>query len=134
MNQKPIISRSFWWLLIAGLVLFAPIALLAGLYPPNKYLAQDMVAVDCDSPGVVMLLALSSYVVYGAGALGFGMRARRRECGRKCGKERKKRRMDGVIAGFCIAVIVLVTPNAITAYRQHAINHSDHAATCGQGW
>ncbi len=122
MDKKGNISRIYFWLSVTGLVLALPIALLAAFLLPNEYVAQGMgSAVDCDGPLGVMIFAIPSYIVYGAGAIGFGILA-----------ARKKNWFYGITALLCIMVIVLISPNVSKAYREHS--SPLHQQACGEGW
>ncbi|EJB02205.1 hypothetical protein Rleg9DRAFT_4447 [Rhizobium leguminosarum bv. trifolii WSM597] len=59
------------------LLLALPLAALAMLFPANVYRAQGIAALDCDGPGQVLMLAVPTILIYGAGAL-FAYRASRR--------------------------------------------------------
>ncbi|ACI56569.1 conserved hypothetical protein [Rhizobium leguminosarum bv. trifolii WSM2304] len=59
------------------LLLALPLAALAVLFPANVYRAQGIAALDCDGPLQVLILAVPTISIYGAGAL-FAYRAGRR--------------------------------------------------------
>ncbi|ANM12227.1 MULTISPECIES: hypothetical protein [unclassified Rhizobium] len=59
------------------LLLALPLATLAILFPANVYRAQGIAALDCDGPGQVLMLAVPTILIYGAGAH-FAYRAGRR--------------------------------------------------------
>ena len=122
MNKLGNILRITLWLFVTGLVLAIPIALLAALLLPNEYLAQGIEgAVDCDGPLGVMLFAIPSYIIYGAGVVSFGIIA-----------ARKKNWFYGITALLCLMVIIIISPNVSQAYREHS--SSLHQQTCGEGW
>jgi len=122
MNKLGNISRITLWLSVTGLVLAIPIALLAALLLPNEYLAQGIEgAVDCDGPLGVMLFAIPSYVMNGAGVISFGITA-----------ARKKNWSYGITALLCLMVIIIISPNVSQAYHEHS--SSLHQQTCGEGW
>jgi hypothetical protein len=122
MNKLGNILRITIWLSVTGLVLAIPIAFLAALLLPNEYLAQGIEgAVDCDGPLGVMLFAIPSYVMYGAGVIGFGIIA-----------ARKRNWFYGITALLCLIVIIIISPNVSKAYREHS--SSQHQQTCGEGW
>ena len=103
-------------------MLAIPFALLAALLLPNEYLAQGIEgAVDCDGPLGVMLFAIPSYVIYGAGVVSFGIIA-----------ARNKNWFYGITALLCLMVIIIISPNVRKAYHEHS--SSLHQEICGEGW
>jgi hypothetical protein len=122
MNKPGNISRITLWLSVTVMVLAIPIALLAALLLPNEYLAQGIEgAVDCDGALGVMIFAIPSYVIYGAGIVSFGVIA-----------ARKKNWFYGITALLCLMVTIIISPNLSKAYHEHS--SSLHQQTCGEGW
>ena len=122
MNMLGNISRITLWISVTGLVLALPFALLAALLLPNEYLAQGIEgAVDCDGPLGVMLFAIPSYIIYGAGVVSFGIIA-----------ARKKNWFYGITALLCLMVIIIISPNVSQVYHEHS--SSLHQQTYGEGW
>ena len=109
------------WVLITFLFLFFPIAFLSSLLPANEYLAQGLVALDCDGPIAIMLFAIPSYIVYGLGAVVFTVR-----------NFKTKKRLNIVMVTVCCLIVSAITPNVIAAIAQHNINAN--AERCGNGW
>ncbi|HST59018.1 MAG TPA: hypothetical protein VLK84_10025 [Longimicrobium sp.] len=92
-----------WGALVLGL----PFALFGMLMPANEYASWGGGGVDCDGPGVVVMLAFFSSLVYGVAALVFIRRAVR---GRRWGA--------GLAAAACIALVAGEVNNWGNANRE----------------
>ncbi len=99
-----------------------PVAFLAVVLLPNEYLAAGIDGVaDCDGPLGVMMFAVPSYIMYGIGVVRLGVQAvlQRNLC-------------SAMTALLCIVVLVLISPNAGKAYREHS--SLLHQQSCRKGW
>ncbi len=108
-------------ILLSCIVIFLPIAMMALIVSSNEYTAQGIEGIDCDSPLVVMLFVLPSYLVYGLGFIVFL---------RLFYKTRKVGYLLIVI--FCSLLILVITPNFFTALNEN--NNPDHKDVCGEKW
>ncbi|WP_112800687.1 hypothetical protein [Rhizobium sp. SYY.PMSO] len=91
---------------ILYLVLIAalPVAVLAAAFPVNSYRAQGIEALDCDGPMSVLIFAVPSMLIYGAGALLL--------------YRNRNRRFHGAASLCCLLVFCFVGWNAVAAMRE----------------
>jgi hypothetical protein len=116
-------SKFILYVFLTFLVLALPIPLFALLVMPNEYSIVMGIegAVDCDGPGTVMLLAISSYVIYGLGG-----------CILAAIAIRKKIRLYGYLAIICLLFVAIITPNVVKAYIE--TKKPVYIQSCGEGW
>ena len=121
MNKRK--SKFILYVFLTFLVLALPIPVFALLAMPNEYsIAMGIEgAVDCDGPGTVMLFAIPSYAIYGLGGCTLATIA-----------IRKKSRLYGFLAIFCLLLVALITPNAVKAYIE--TKKPAYIQSCGESW
>lgn len=108
-------------LLIAAMIVFAPLAFFALLSAPNEHQAMGIDgAVDCDGPLTVLLFALPSLAVYTLGFISF---ARTGRAHRKAGSI--------AVAAICLLVCILLAGNVAMALQEQS--NADHRESCGSG-
>ena len=111
----------FHKIFLGFLFIFLPIGMMAFIASPNEYAAQGITAIDCDSPFIVMLFAVPSYLIYGMGLIVFVRLF-----------YKTKRIAHLLIVIFCCLLMMVITPNFFTAVNEH--NNPDHKEVCGEKW
>lgn len=121
MKKRPF--KYLFYVFLTLLVLALPIPFFAILALPNEYsiLMGAKGAVDCDGPGMVMLLGTPSYVIYGLGS-----------CLLTSIAVRNKSRLYGYSAIICLLIVALITPNVVKAYLE--TKRPEYIQSCGEGW
>ncbi|MBY5314549.1 hypothetical protein GR210_14610 [Rhizobium leguminosarum] len=92
------------------LMLAMPLAALAVVSPANEYRAQGIAAPDCDGPGQVLIFAVPTVLIYGAGAL-LAYRA--------------GRRFHRLVSLLCLIIALATVPNIAEAVHELYRNAAD---------
>lgn len=113
----------YYWFSLAVIILTVPVVLLEVILSPNEYMAQGLKAVDCDGPLIIMALAIPCYFIYGLASIGYIVAYR---------ITRKPHYLLAI--SFSILMIAVITPNVISAVKEHNKNQLVNKETCGNGW
>jgi hypothetical protein len=100
-------SRLLFWLTSALLVAAFPLVVFAALLPLNEYEGMGLSGIDCDSPAVIVMLALLVYLGYGSGLVAFTLLAHR---------SGTRSRRYAIMAIYCLVALLVITPNASRAW------------------
>ena len=104
-------------MLVAALLLYAPVALLAIAATPNEAGALGIVAVDCDGPIGVLVLALPALAVYA-----MGLAASLRDV------LQRRAWPSRITLALCTVVCVLLATSIAAALREQS--RDAHRETC----
>ena len=108
----PAVATVVRWIGYAALILALPIVLFTAAMLPNEYTAMGLGGVDCDGPDHVFIFAYPAFAIYGIAAIV------------NLAAARKRRNL--IVAGLCLLVCVVITPNFVAALDAQRDNDSHH--------